>query len=117
MTEKSIEQVLVSAAFRKLMEESKDRLARTAALRERVQRQIEVGITPSGPYAEFVERTSRDIFVLLCAAAERFNQENPTLMCPASAFLDALGTTRERLLHGAAQMKSVLAPIEGVRDG
>lgn len=117
MTEKSIAQVYASASFRRLMEEGRDRLARAAALREQMQRQIEAGLTPTGLYAELVDRMSRDIIQLLCAAAEKFNAEHEDLMCSTAAFLDALATARKRLLEGVAMMRSATPAEEDRADG
>ena len=94
--------VFTSQAYRALVEESKERIARGAARRAAMKAQIEAGITPMGPRADYLNRTSHEIFEILCAAAERFNRDFPDDILSVSDQLDALMTCRRRLLDGVA---------------
>jgi hypothetical protein len=95
-----------SRAFKKLLEENKDQLARGAALRRRMQQELAAGIAPTGYRAEFLDRTSREIITHLCAAAERFNAEHPDDLFSSADALDVLATTSRRLLEGAKAFRA-----------
>jgi hypothetical protein len=117
MDEKSLGAVYQSNAFRKLMAESKDRLARGAQLRAAMQRQIGAGIVPTGYRADFLDRVSDQIITLLCAAAEMFNQEHPDDLCSTADFCDVLATTRKKLIDGVKMFQSADAQDERTSGG
>ncbi len=109
MDGKSLTAVFASKAFRKLMEESRDRLACGAALRESMRCQIEAGIVPTGYRAACLDHLSDEIITLLCAAAEKFNREHPDDLFSAADFLDALASSRKKIMDGVHQFQASLA--------
>jgi hypothetical protein len=100
----------------KLLEQSKDRLARGAQLRAAMQRQIEAGLTPTGYRADFLDKTSREIVEWLCAAAEKFNKDHPDDMCSTADFLDILMTARNKILAGVQMAKQMPDPKPGTES-
>src|SRR5690348_76518 len=104
-----MEEVYGSAAFKRLMAESKDRLARGAVLRAQMQRQLEAGLPVTGYRVTFLAVVSRDIMSLLCAAAERFNRDHPDDLLSTADMLDCLATSRSRLLDAVQKLRSTVA--------
>lgn len=111
-----VTEVFSSTAYRKLADESKDRLARGAALRAEMQRQIEAGVVPTGYRAEFLNEVAQDIFRVLCAAAEKFNRHGDDLWSVADQ-MDALATVRKRLLDGVKEFRRMDNQQPGEADG
>lgn len=114
---KNVIAVFSSKAYGKLADESKERLARGAALRAEMQRQIEAGAVPTGYRAAFLNDVAQDIFTVLCAAAENFNQNHPDDLWSVADQSDALATVRKRLLDGAAEFQRMASQHDGERDG
>src|SRR5260370_13678255 len=110
MNGKPLTAVYASKAFRRLVEDSKDPLAHGAALRESMRREIEAGLTPTGHRPNFVASTSDQIISVLCAAAEKFNQEHLDDMISSQDFLDALASCRKKIMDGVKVFRSLPAP-------
>src|SRR5262249_24242961 len=101
----------------RLSDDTRESLARSAAIREEMRREVEAGITSSGPHGDFLRRVAHDLVEVMCEEAETFNSTHKDLMISTAYLLDVLVSARLMLLAAADRMKGMLAQDEVRTDG